>query len=170
MVGRGCGAADACSVRFLGSISGLVLGGLSLGVGHMALAQTYEGPYFGTVTQIVDGDTFEADIQIWPTISATVSVRFRGIDAPELSRAACVQERLGAAEARDALTVELPVGAPVRLERVEEGSFAGRVIADVYRPNQERKSNVGNILLRHNFFEVWYPSDPAIDWCRESSG
>jgi endonuclease YncB( thermonuclease family) len=36
------------------------------------------------VVRVIDGDTFEARVRIWPGMDVTTRVRLRGIDAPEL--------------------------------------------------------------------------------------
>src|SRR5262245_53571454 len=61
------------------------------------------------VLRVLDGNTFEARVQIWPGIAITTRVRLRGIDAPEL-RARCPEERAKAEAARDALSVMLADG------------------------------------------------------------
>ena len=133
-----------------------------------AAATDFPGPYFGDVIRVIDGDTFEAKVEIWPTISATVNVRLKGIDAPELNRSKCPQEKIGAMDARDAMVEIIPPGTQVRLENVENGSFAGRVIADVFRQVDVRGRTLIE-LLRNRDAPVcpWIPGQPDIDWCGE---
>src|SRR5437868_3788566 len=54
------------------------------------------------VLRVIDGDTFEARVNLWPGLEATTRVRLRGVDAPEL-KARCGEERVKAEAARDAL-------------------------------------------------------------------
>ena len=54
------------------------------------------------VIRVLDGDTFEARVRIWPGMDITTRVRLRGIDAPEM-HARCDDERVKAIAARDAL-------------------------------------------------------------------
>jgi endonuclease YncB( thermonuclease family) len=87
------------------------------------------GPVAATVVRVIDGDTFFAEALVWPGEIVRVSVRIRGIDAPELySR--CPRERLAAAQARDALA-ELLDRPPVRITNIGGGKYYGRVLADV---------------------------------------
>lgn len=125
----------------------------------------FEGPYFGKVTRVVDGDNFEAKVEIWPTISATVSVRVRGFDAPEKFRPQCPQERLGAAEAEQDMVEILPIGTLIRLENVVEDSFAGRVIADAFRQGPDRGRTILELMINRGNVVRWTPSDGAVDWC-----
>ena len=48
--------------------------------------------YPAEVTRVIDGDTFEARVRIWPGHDVTTRVRLRSIDAPEM-QARCRDER-----------------------------------------------------------------------------
>jgi endonuclease YncB( thermonuclease family) len=80
------------------------------------------------VLRVIDGDTFEARVHLWPGLFATTRVRLRGIDAPEL-RARCDDERSKAEAARDALRALLDQG-EVGIARVTFDKYGGRVVAD----------------------------------------
>lgn len=80
------------------------------------------------VLRVLDGDTFEARVHLWPGLDVTTRVRLRGIDAPEL-RARCVEERGKAEAARDALAALLDQG-EVGISRVTLDKYGGRVVAD----------------------------------------
>src|SRR5262249_32256426 len=80
------------------------------------------------VVRVLDGDTFEARVHVWPGIDITTKVGLRGIDAPEL-RARCAEERIKAVAARDALATMLADG-DVMIVRVGLDKYGGRVLAD----------------------------------------
>jgi len=80
------------------------------------------------VLRIIDGDTFEARVHVWPGIDITTKVRLRGIDAAEL-RARCPAERVKAEAARDALRDLLAEGA-VGVYAVSLDKYGGRVVAN----------------------------------------
>jgi endonuclease YncB( thermonuclease family) len=80
------------------------------------------------VTRVLDGDTFEARVHLWPGLSLSTRVRLRGIDAPEL-KARCVEERDKAEAAREALRTILAQG-EVGIARVTLDKYGGRVVAD----------------------------------------
>ena len=95
--------------------------------------QTGEGPtlrfgYAAEVLRVLDGDTFEARVQLWPGLAITTRVRLRGIDTPEL-KARCEQERERAEAARDALYRILAQG-DVGVAHVALDKYGGRVVAD----------------------------------------
>jgi endonuclease YncB( thermonuclease family) len=80
------------------------------------------------VLRVLDGDTFEARVHLWPGLEVTTRVRLRGIDAPEL-KARCGEERAKAEAARDALRILLDQG-DVGVSRVTLDKYGGRVLAD----------------------------------------
>jgi micrococcal nuclease len=124
------------------------------------------GPFFGEVVRVIDGDTIEAVVDIWPTIQATVSVRISGIDAPEIWRPECSSERELGIEAARYLDKELPPGTLLRLENVVQDPFPGRVVAEVYRQKDVRAFPVATLLLRQErFIRAWMPGELVIDWC-----
>jgi micrococcal nuclease len=82
------------------------------------------------VLRVIDGDTFEARVHLWPGLDVTTRVRLRGIDAPEL-KARCEGERMQAEVSRDALRAILDKG-EVRIARVTHDKYGGRVIADAF--------------------------------------
>jgi endonuclease YncB( thermonuclease family) len=73
--------------------------------------------YPAQLLRVLDGDTFEARVHVWP-----------GIDAPEL-RARCPDERVKAEAARDALAAMLNEG-DLMVLRVGLDKYGGRVLAD----------------------------------------
>jgi len=82
------------------------------------------------VVRVIDGDTVVTRLMVFPDEVHGVSVRLRGIDAPEVhSTDAC--ERHWGTKARDWLRRRLPSGAQVRVDELGLGSFAGRVIGRV---------------------------------------
>ncbi len=80
------------------------------------------------VLRVLDGDTFEARVHLWPGLDVTTKVRLRGIDAPEL-KARCGEERVKAETARLALKAMLDQG-DVGISRVTLDKYGGRVLAE----------------------------------------
>jgi endonuclease YncB( thermonuclease family) len=129
-------------------------------------ADVFDGPYFGEVTRVIDGDTFEARVDIWPDISATVSVRLRGVDAPEIHRPECDNEDYQGQRAFEALQHELPVGQRIRLQQVSAGSFSGRIIANVDRMAPQRGAPVQSLAaLRDYLIDYENGGDVPNPWC-----
>lgn len=98
------------------------------------------------VLRVIDGDTFEARVRVWPGMDITTKVRLRGIDAPEM-RARCEDERVKALAARDALARLLSEGT-VGISRIGQDKFGGRVDADV---TTARTPDVSAAMLERGF-------------------
>lgn len=111
------------------------------------------------VLRVLDGDTFEARVRIWPGMDVTTKVRLRGIDAPEM-RSRCDAERDKAIAARDALTRMLGEGS-VAVTRVGQDKYGGRVDADV---STARTPDVGAALLDGGFARA-YSGGRRESWC-----
>jgi len=79
------------------------------------------------VVRVIDGDTFEANVHVWPGMTIDTKVRLRDIDAPEL-HARCPDEYAKADAARTALTRILAEGG-VAISKVGIDKYGGRVDA-----------------------------------------
>jgi len=101
------------------------------------------GPVWATILRVIDGDTFVADAHVWPGETVEVSVRIRGIDAPEI-HSRCIAERAAAERARDRL-IQLLGGDSVLISNIGGGKYYGRVLADVKTP---AGVEIGPALLR----------------------
>jgi endonuclease YncB( thermonuclease family) len=85
--------------------------------------------YPAEVVRVIDGDTFQARVRVWPGLEVDTKVRLRGIDAPEL-RARCIDEHVKALAARAALETILAAGG-VTVARIGLDKYGGRVDAVV---------------------------------------
>lgn len=117
--------------------AGISAGALIAPAGSGAITPPADVPRFGglrsghpaEVLRVIDGDTFEARVAIWPGMQVTTRVRLRGVDAPEM-RAHCPGELTKAHAAREALTQLLTQGA-VGVFNIGQDKYGGRVDADV---------------------------------------
>ena len=112
------------------------------------------------VLRVLDGDTFEARVRIWPGMDITTRVRLRGIDAPEMS-ARCADERTKAEAARDALVRMLNEGS-VAVSRIGQDKYGGRVDADV---STARTPDVSVSLMERGLVRR-YAGGKREGWCR----
>ena len=92
-------------------------------------AEMIPGPIEADVVKVRDGDSIDVVAHIWPGHEVRVSVRIRGIDAPEL-RARCPFEKAKARAARQRLRQLIGVE-KIFLHRVSEGKYSGRVLSAV---------------------------------------
>ena len=130
-----------------------------LAIAPAAAAKMFRGPVEATVVEIIDGDTFLAEAQVWPGHSVRVNIRIRGIDAPEM-KARCEAERAAALRARDALAL-LVGDRPVSISNIGGAKYYGRVLADVATPDGVA---VGSILLNENLVRP-YAGGKRAGWC-----
>jgi endonuclease YncB( thermonuclease family) len=85
--------------------------------------------YPADVIRVIDGDTFEARVRVWPGLNVDTKVRLRNVDAPEL-HARCAEELAKAQGARAALETILAAGG-VTISQVGLDKYGGRVDAAV---------------------------------------
>ena len=122
-------------------------------------ADRLAGPYPAAVERIVDGDTLSVRVTIWLQHDIRVSVRLRGIDAPEL-RGRCDAEKLRADAATKALA-RLVVDQPVTLTSIEGDKYFGRVVADVATSEGE---DIAALLVAGGFARA-YAGGARASWC-----
>ena len=115
--------------------------------------------YSAEVLRVIDGDTFEARVRVWPGMDITTKVRLRGIDAPEM-RARCANEREKALAARDALARILLQGA-VGVAYVGQDKYSGRVDAKV---STVETADVSAALLAGGYARA-YDGGRRLSWC-----
>jgi endonuclease YncB( thermonuclease family) len=115
--------------------------------------------YPAEVVRVIDGDTFEARVQVWPGVAIDTKVRLRGIDAPEL-HARCDDERVRAEAARAALTALLADGG-VAISRVGIDKYGGRVDAAV----STRSTGDVSAALLNGGFARRYDGGRRGSWC-----
>lgn len=107
----------------------LILAAVLLAAVGVAAADTYAGPYRAAVTRVIDGDTVEARVRLWPGIEYAGPVRLSGVDAPELhARRPC--ERQAAQRARDYVAALLGGAGVITLRAVSVDKY-GRPLARI---------------------------------------
>jgi endonuclease YncB( thermonuclease family) len=115
--------------------------------------------YPADVLRIIDGDTFEARVRVWPGLDVDTKVRLRGIDAAEL-HARCDDERVKAEAARTALTTILAEGG-VAISQVGIDKYGGRVDATISTRNT---ADVSTAMLDGGFARS-YDGGKRGSWC-----
>ncbi len=111
------------------------------------------------VLRVLDGDTFEARVRIWPGIDITTKIRLRGIDAAEL-HARCDEERVKAIAAREALVRILAEGS-VGVSNIGQDKYGGRVDADV----STAKTPDVSVSMLDGGFARRYSGGRRESWC-----
>jgi endonuclease YncB( thermonuclease family) len=115
--------------------------------------------YPAEVLRVIDGDTFEARVRVWPGLDVDTKVRLRDIDAAEL-HARCADELAKAQAARAALETMLADGG-VAISRVGVDKYGGRVDAAVSTRNT---ADVSAALLNGGYARS-YDGGKRGTWC-----
>ncbi|MDJ0921407.1 MAG: thermonuclease family protein [Henriciella sp.] len=102
-----------------------------------ARADQLPGPVPAEVIKIVDGDTIKVRATIWVDQTVEVSVRLRGVDAPELYRPKCAAEKSLARLAKASVAASAPLGSQVTLTGITRDKYGGRVVATVVTSDGE---------------------------------
>ena len=110
------------------------------------------------ITRVYDGDTFFANVEIWPQITINTGIRIKGIDAPEI-KTKCQYEKTKGLVSKTILA-NLLKQSP-RILNVEHGKYAGRVIADVELAGDR---DVAEIMTRQGH-AVHYQGGKRQKWC-----
>lgn len=117
------------------------------------------GGHPAEVLRILDGDTFEARVHIWPGVDVTTKVRLRGIDAPEL-KARCTEEYAKAIESRETLKAMLGDGG-VTISHVTFDKYGGRVVANAAT---RATPNIADTMLKSGLARS-YSGGRRESWC-----
>ena len=115
--------------------------------------------YPADVLRVIDGDTFEARVRVWPGLDVDTKVRLRGVDAAEL-HARCASELEQAQAARAALEKILGEGG-VTISRVGVDKYGGRVDATIATRGT---ADVSAALLNGGFARA-YDGGKRGSWC-----
>ena len=117
------------------------------------------GRYSVDVMRVIDGDTFEARVHVWPGFELTTRVRLRSIDAPEL-KARCEEERVRAEAAREALRTILN-DRDVSIWSIGPDKYFGRIVAEV---STRRTADVSAAMLSKGVARS-YDGGHRDGWC-----
>ena len=107
-----------------------------------------------------DGDTCMFFFSSWPDFLQRMSVRVRGIDAPEI-HGKCLEEKIKAINARNALHFAILTAQTVELRRVTRDKYF-RLLAEIWVDGQD----VAEILIRKGLVRS-YDGGEREGWCGE---
>lgn len=117
------------------------------------------GPVNGTVIDVLDGDTVSVILQVWIGQRVETSVRFAGIDTPEM-KGKCQKERDMAKAAQKEVEKILSDGKIV-LSNIKLEKYAGRVLATVH---SESGVDVAKHLIAKGYARP-YAGKKRQSWC-----
>ncbi len=88
------------------------------------------GPYPATVLRVIDGDTVELGVALWPGLVQRIRLRLDGVNTPE-KRGAPLCEKIEAAKATKFTRSFLNRATVVWVSGVRLGKYAGRVLGKI---------------------------------------
>lgn len=104
-------------------------------ISFLAPANAFETSYKAEVVRVIDGDTIEVKIEVFPDLFQTIDVRERDLDTPEKRRgkfgAQCEAEVEAAIDVSKYVSELLPPGSIIGVENVDYGKYAGRTVGDI---------------------------------------
>lgn len=116
------------------------------------------GPIAAEYLSAYDGDSIRVQASIWPGITATTSVRVRGVDTPEI-RGRCESERELAIAARDYVRAWASQGR-LELRDIEPDKYGNRVLADVWIDGER----LADVLIQRGLGRA-YDGGRREGWC-----
>ncbi len=132
-----------------------------LASGHALAAETY-GPYNAEVVRVIDGDTVELRVHLWPGLTRKIKLRLAGVNTPETHRAPECEKRLGR-KAAD-FTRRFLAGAPlVRVSDIRLGKYAGRALGRLEVPG---RGDLGAALLAAGLAREYHGGHRG-RWCQQ---
>ena len=115
--------------------------------------------YRVTVVRVIDGDSVEVDVHIWPGLSQRISIRLDGVDTPEdRTRLAC--EKAMGLKAK-AFTQQFLAGGTAVLTDVHLGKFAGRALGRL----SVGGFDLGEALLNAGLARPYFGGKRSKPWC-----
>jgi len=117
------------------------------------------GPYVVQVVRVIDGDTLDVTVNLWPGLSQSVSVRLSGVDTPEMKGPTQCERDL-AAKARNFVVDTISNTKTVEIEGVKLDKYAGRVDALVSVDGH----NLSALLMQAGFAKP-YNGGKRAPWC-----
>ena len=117
------------------------------------------GPYDARYPRVIDGDTIEADVMIWPGLIQRVSVRLLGVDTPETRTLLLCEKAMGLSSKR--FVTKFIQGKSLVIDNIIIGKFAGRVVGDVLVDGV----NLSKEIIKRGHGRA-YGGGKRMPWCR----
>lgn len=126
--------------------------------------------YPAAVVKIVDADTYDMKVTIWPQIVVETKIRLNGVDTPERfrpSKKCREKERALAAKATELVATAFKNAEAVYVSQPKLGKFAGRVVADVFlEDKQGRRILLSELLMSAGLADEYHGGHRDPDrWC-----
>jgi len=132
---------------------------LALLVSLMAMPIYAEyGPYSAKLIRVLDGDTVEILVPLWPGLTKTTKLRLSGVNTPEMRRASECEKKAGQ-QAKE-FTVQFLAPGNIVVTDVKNGKFAGRVLGNIHVNGH----SLGQALIFSGLAKP-YSGGKRLPWC-----
>jgi endonuclease YncB( thermonuclease family) len=111
------------------------------------------------IVEVMDGDTFRAQIECVQPPLNRISIRVLGIDTPE-KRGKCEEEKMLAMKATELLKQKYSEATSVFIIPQGWDKFGGRVLAEVYLDNK----SVAEMMIEEGLARPYF-GEKKIGWC-----
>jgi len=116
------------------------------------------GPYSAKLIRVVDGDTIEVSVPLWPGLTKTTKLRLSGVNTPETRRASECEKKAGQ-KAKEFTTQFLEPG-NITVTDIKNGKFAGRVLGNIHVNGR----SLGQALIFAGLAKP-YSGEKRVPWC-----
>lgn len=116
----------------------------------LLMAGSVSAAYPLTVTRVLDGDTVDAKVTLWPGLTQQVRIRVYGVDTPEIHTRDACEKRAG--YRAKAYVEDWLRGTDVTLDDVELGKYAGRVVGRI----SDGKRDLSQDLLDNGYAQPYF--------------
>jgi endonuclease YncB( thermonuclease family) len=96
----------------------------------LSQASSAYGPYKAELVRVIDGDTIDVTIELWPGLTQRARIRLEGVNTPEKRTRLQCEKKAGIA-ATEFTQAFVDKGA-ITVDGVRNGKFAGRVLGKVF--------------------------------------
>ena len=118
------------------------------------------GPYDADLMRVIDGDTIELSVELWPGLTQRSSIRLVGVNAPEKRTRLFCEKTAGIAATE--FTRSFVENGAITVTDVRNGKFAGRVLGNVFVDGK----SLSDALLASGHARV-YGGGRRQPWCDE---
>jgi len=141
------------------SIAALLLGGASPFVQGAQGDEPGYGPYPARLVRVIDGDTVEVDVDLWPGLVQRIHVRLDGVNTPEKHGASACEKAAGL-RATEFTQKLLGKARRLILTGVRPDKYGGRVLGRILADDKD----LGEALLRAGLAKP-YHGEKRGAWC-----
>ena len=118
------------------------------------------GPYEAQLVRVVDGDTIELGVELWPGLVQRVKIRLAGVNTPE-KRTKLICEKTAGIAATEFTQAFVESGS-ITVDGVRNGKFAGRVLGNVFVDG----NSLADALLASGHARL-YDGGKRQPWCQK---